>query len=112
MKNVKLEGDYMNHSIRSTVISMLDKDGFEAHHIMALSSHKSESTIKEYAVKCPDSKRKAMFNSLSNALVPEPEKAKTAPAEASGKPPDKELLVTYNKICHHLTWTQLTILTL
>ena len=42
-KNVKLEGSYMNHSIRATVISTLDRDGFEARHITALSSHKSEA---------------------------------------------------------------------
>ena len=43
-------------------------EGFEAHHIIALSSHKSESTMKEYSIRCPDKKRKEMFDSLSSAL--------------------------------------------
>ena len=68
--NGKLDINYTNHSIRSTVISTLDKAGFEARHIMHLSSHKSESTIKEYAAKCPENKEKEMFNSLQHAITP------------------------------------------
>ena len=68
--NVKLSREYTNHSIRSTVINNLDAAGFEARHIIQISSHKSESTIKEYAPKCPDSKKKEMFESLSNAMLP------------------------------------------
>ena len=79
-KNIKLKGDYTNHSIRATVISTLHNDGFEARHIMTLSSHKSEATIKEYAVKCPDNKRKEMFASLSNALTPKSKQPKIAHA--------------------------------
>ena len=56
-KCVQLEGVYTNHSIRATVITMLDKAGFEARHIIHLSSHKSENTIKEYSVKCPEDKK-------------------------------------------------------
>ena len=75
-KNVKLDGNYTNHSIRSTVISTLDRDGFEARHITALSSHKNEATIKEYAVKCPENKKREMFSSLTNALTPQHKKPK------------------------------------
>ena len=73
-KSVKLDTVYTNHSIQSTVITTLDRDGFEARHIIQLSSHKSESTVKEYAPKCTDSKRKEMFESLSNAMLPPPKK--------------------------------------
>ena len=66
--DLKLSIGYTNHSIRATVISTLDKAGFEARHIMALSSHKNESTIKEYSTVCPDVKRKEMFDSLSDAM--------------------------------------------
>ena len=69
-ENVKLSREYTNHSIRATVINNLDAAGFEARHIIQLSSHKSESTIKEYAPKCPDAKKKEMFESLSNAMLP------------------------------------------
>ena len=75
-KNVTLDGTYINHSVRMTVISKLDADGFEARHIIKLSSHKNESTVKEYAVQCPDYKRKEMFTSLSNAMQPRLKKIK------------------------------------
>ena len=68
--------EYTNHSIRSTVITSLDEAGYEACHIMHLSSHKSESTIKEYAPKCSEHKKKEMFATLSNAMLPQPKKAK------------------------------------
>ena len=58
-KNANLTNlEYTNHLIRSTVITNLDKHGFEARHITAVSGHKSEATIKEYSVKCPDVKKK------------------------------------------------------
>ena len=81
-KSVKIDGYYMNHSIRSTIITHLDNAGFEARHIMQLSSDKSESTIKEYSVKCPITKRKEMFDSLSNAIQPK----KHEPSATVSKP--------------------------
>ena len=59
---------YTNHSIRSTCITRLDNNGFEARHITAISSHKSESTIREYSVKCPENKRKEMFDALEQDI--------------------------------------------
>ena len=69
-ESVQLSTACTNHSIRATVINNLDRAGFEACHIIQLSTHKSESTIKEYAPKCSDSKKKEMFDSLSNAMLP------------------------------------------
>ena len=68
---------YTNHSVRATCISTLDEAGVEARHIMKLSSHKNESTIKEYATECPENKRKEMFVHLSNAIKP-PKRPKSA----------------------------------
>lgn len=44
----ELSKTYTNHSIRSTVMGMLD-ELFEGRHVIALSGHKSENTIKQYA---------------------------------------------------------------
>ena len=66
--DLNLSIPYTNHSIRTTVT--LDGDGFKARHIMKLSSYKNEATIKEYSVKCPDSKKREMCDSLSNAILP------------------------------------------
>ena len=75
-KSIILAGQYMNHCIRTTVISTLDYDGFEARHIIQLSSHKSESAVKEYSTKCHENKRKEMFQSLTNAISPQAKKLK------------------------------------
>ena len=61
---------YTNHCIRATVITNLDKAGFEACHIKAVSGHKSDETIKNYSVKCPDVKKREMSDVLSSKLEP------------------------------------------
>ena len=88
-KSVKLDGEYTNHSIRATVISTLDNAGFEARHIIQLSSHKSESTIKEYSTKCPENKRKEMFNSLTEAMTP---KSKTPKLSKAKEPAEMSVI--------------------
>ena len=40
---------YINHSIRATMITKLDKSGYEAQHIMAVSGHRNESSIRSYS---------------------------------------------------------------
>ena len=67
--------DYTNHSICHTCITTLDTEGFEASHIVAISGHKSESTIREYSIKCPENKCKQMYSTLVDKMVP-PKKAK------------------------------------
>ena len=69
-EDAKLTQMYTNHSICSTCISCLDENGFEARHITALTDHKSEATIREYSVKCPEKKRKQMFNALAAPIIP------------------------------------------
>ena len=74
-----VEKIYTNHSIRATCISKLDRAGFEARHITALSGHICESTVKEYAVRCPENKKRAMFD----ALVLKPKQMKREPTATS-----------------------------
>ena len=69
-ENAKLSKIYTNHCIRKTCIVTLDNSGFEARHIIAVSSHKSETTIKEYSEKCPDSKREEMYDALTKQIMP------------------------------------------
>ena len=99
-KAVKLDNEYTNHSIRATVITTLDNAGFEGRHIIQLSSHKSESTIKEYSTKCPESKRKEMFESLSEAMTPYQKRKKLTPAATVSTSPEindvKQNLPTFN----------------
>ena len=74
---------YPNHSIRATWIGTLDKGGFDTRHITAISSHKSESTIHQYSMKCPESKKREMFNALADSVIP---KKCTRPSSTISKP--------------------------
>ena len=76
MKNLsqkaKLSQIYTNHCIRATVVTNLDEEGFEARHIMVISSHKSENSIKSYSSKCPENKKKQMFDALAKPFANPP----------------------------------------
>ena len=68
---------YTNHCLRATCVTVLDKLGFESRHIMAVSGHKSENSLKSYAQVAPE-KIKAMSSALSSVTGsaisdPEPE---------------------------------------
>ena len=60
---------YTNPCIRSTVLNEVGGK-FEARHVCALRGHKNESSIRQYAVKCPENKKKEMFDNLSNLMEP------------------------------------------
>ena len=62
--------DNTNHSIRHTCITTLDSKGFDARHIVAISGHKSETTIREYSVKCSENKQKQMYETLVDHMAP------------------------------------------
>ena len=64
----KLSMDYTNHPIRATAVTILDKSGFEAHHIMSVSGHRSESFIRSYS-KMDESTKKRMSETLTAAAV-------------------------------------------
>ena len=92
MKNLSFSAQlssntYTNHSICSTCITNLDKLGFEARHITALSGHKSEATIKEYSVQCPEGKKRQMCDALLNTLHPT-KKRKPTSTVTSGTAPN------------------------
>ena len=67
-KDIQLQDQtYTNHCIRSTVLNNVCEK-FEACHAMGLSGHKSESSLKQYAVKYLESKKKEMFDLLSDLM--------------------------------------------
>ena len=67
-KDANLSKTYTNHSIRATAVTILDRSGFEARHIMAVSGHKNESSIRSYC-KTNMSTKKEMSASLSTKCV-------------------------------------------
>ncbi len=63
---------YTNHCVRATAIVALDSAGYDARHIMALSGHKSESSIREYASFLPAAKSREMSATLASASMGKP----------------------------------------
>jgi len=55
-QRAELSTTYTNHSIRAMTITILDRSGFEARHIMSVSGHRNESSIKSYSKTDEDTK--------------------------------------------------------
>ena len=66
-KEIQLSYQYTNHCIRATAVSLLDECNFEARHIMRVSGHKSESSIRSYSRSLSEVKQKEISHSLSTA---------------------------------------------
>ena len=62
--------EYTNHCIRATVITNLSNSGYEARHIIAVTGHRSETTVKQYATKCPDNKKRQISDTLGTYMQP------------------------------------------
>jgi len=67
-KDAKLSRIYANHSIRATAVTIIDKSGFEARHIMTVSGHRSrnESSIRAYS-KTDQTTKRRMSETLTAA---------------------------------------------
>ena len=61
---------YTNHCIRATTVTNLNDKGFEARDIMATTGHKSEYSIKAYASRCQEKKRRQMSDALAVSIIP------------------------------------------
>ena len=57
-KEANLSRIYTNHSIRATAVTILDKSGFEARHIMTVSWHRNESSTRAYSKTDQTAKRR------------------------------------------------------
>ena len=69
MKNISIDAElsevYTNHCIRATSVTVLDDCGVEARHIMAVSGHRSEGSIRSYAARTGIGMKRKMSESLS-----------------------------------------------
>ena len=59
---------YTNYSIRATAVSIFDRIGFEARHIMSVSGHRSESSLTSYCKTGQNTKEK-MADSLMSVIA-------------------------------------------
>jgi hypothetical protein len=53
---------------RATTITLLDGEGFEARHIMAISGHKSESSIRSYS-RTDDTNIRQIAETISDKIL-------------------------------------------
>ena len=71
MKSISREANlsqiYTNHSIRATAVTVLDHSNVEARHIMRVSGHKSESSIRSYARRLSENKQREISTTLAEA---------------------------------------------
>lgn len=63
-----LSKTYTNHSIRATVVTVMDDNDCPTRHIQATTGHKSESSIKAYAKKISAKKRREICELLQNQV--------------------------------------------
>ena len=65
-KEANLSLIYTNHSIRATAVTILDKSGFEARHIMTVSWNRNESSTRAYS-KTDQTAKRRMSETLTAA---------------------------------------------
>lgn len=77
---------------------------FEGRHVIGLSGHKNESTIKQYVTKLPTKKKKEMLDTLAINVQPEgtpptPKKFQfKKPTATVSKPPEAENILPNNQL--------------
>ena len=76
---------YTPHCLRATAIQHLNDQGFQSRHIMFMSSHKSEASLKSYSRQVSVQQKKVLSESLSSVLTG---------AAAQGQPPDDVTTLT------------------
>jgi hypothetical protein len=62
----KLSMVYTNHSIRATTITEMDEGGIATTHIMRVSEHKSEESVKHYVRRLSDKKKREISDCLND----------------------------------------------
>ena len=90
---------YSNHSIRATCITLLDDSGIEARHIMRVSGHRNEASIRSYASCLDDKKKTQISDCISDAIAP---KKLCAPAVLTRLPNATPVLPLVDSASHNL----------
>ena len=70
-RKAELSRRYTNHCLRSTAITILDDNNFASRHIMAVSGHRAESSLKTYARHTSEETQRNMSHILANSTIGE-----------------------------------------
>ena len=77
---------YTNHCIRATCVTVLDDAGIEARHIMRITGHKNEASIRSYSCRLSDAKKRSISETISETVLPK--------AQTSDRVPKKKATLT------------------
>jgi len=64
-KNSKCSKSYTAHCLRATAIQGMSDAGFQLRHIMYMSGHKNESSVRSYNRSCSSNQKEALSDTLS-----------------------------------------------
>ena len=67
-KNAKCTTRYTAHCLRATAIQGMSDAGLELRHIMLMSGHKNESSVRSYSRDCSTSQKKSISTTLSTLV--------------------------------------------
>lgn len=67
-KSADLSRRYTNHCLRGTAITVLDTHQFASRHIMSVSGHKSENSLKSYSRHTSEGTKRDMSMTLSKSV--------------------------------------------
>ncbi|CAG2185548.1 unnamed protein product [Mytilus edulis] len=81
-KAANLSKEYTNHSCRATTVHILDEAQIPSRHIMSVTGHKSEASLKTYSGKTCEKNKKMMSDTLSEKTLCKTSKV-TKPATLS-----------------------------
>ncbi|XP_071138416.1 uncharacterized protein [Mytilus edulis] len=68
-KAANLSKEYTNHSCRATTVHILDEAQIPSRHIMSVTGHNSEASLKTYSGKTCEKNKKMMSNTLSEKTL-------------------------------------------
>ena len=73
MRNISTEAElscvYTNHCIRATTCKVLDDAGYDSRHIMYVSGHVNEASVKSYSNQPSTSQQRELSTTLSKSLL-------------------------------------------
>lgn len=85
MKELSVEAQlskvYTNHSLRASSVHLLDSANVPTRHIMAVTGHKAESSLKTYTGYTDQNTKKLMSHTISRGLGLNPVKENTPPVD-------------------------------
>ena len=67
-ESAQLSQKYTNHSLRATAVHILDAANFPSRHIMTVTGHRAESSLKTYTGYTDSNIKQSMSNEISKSM--------------------------------------------